>query len=415
MPRVDAAVYLVGGAVRDALLGLPGGDRDYVVVGSSPEAMLAAGFRQVGRDFPVFLHPESGEEYALARTERKTARGHAGFSVHAAPDVTLEEDLARRDFTINAIAQSLHSGERIDPFGGEADLRARILRHVSPAFAEDPLRILRAARFMARLAPLGFTLADDTLALMRQMVATGELAHLSAERIWQELRRALQSPKPSAFLHTLRQCGALKAVLPEVDALYGVPQRPEYHPEVDTGTHVEMVCDMAAQLAPGDDLIGFAALTHDLGKARTPRGEWPAHRQHEARGIAPLRQLAARLKLPGNHLRLAEHVCREHLNIHRLAELRPRTVLDVFERCDAFRHPARIAQITLVCEADKRGRLGQAAAAYPQRAQWLRLFEAANAIKARDLAAGGSGRDIGLALQRARIQAIAALKAESGG
>src|SRR5690348_4347503 len=264
--------YLVGGAVRDRLLGLAEGDRDFVVVGATADAMLAAGYRQVGRDFPVFLHPRTGEEHALARTERKSARGHAGFVVHAEPSVTLEDDLRRRDFTINAIAQR-DDGTLVDPFGGVRDIEERVLRHVGDAFVEDPLRVLRAARFMAKLAPLGFAVAPETLALMRDMAAGGELAELAPERVWQELAKALRSAAPSAFLRTLREAGALAAVLPEVDALYGVPQRADYHPEVDTGVHVELVCDMAAALAPDDDLVGFAALVHDLGKALTPEAE----------------------------------------------------------------------------------------------------------------------------------------------
>src|SRR5690606_908731 len=264
--------YLVGGAVRDRLLGLPPGDSDWVVVGQTPEAMVAAGFRPVGRDFPVFLHPDTGEEHALARTERKSAPGYRGFTVHADPSVTLEQDLERRDFTINAIAQDA-DGNLVDPFGGAADIEARVLRHVSPAFVEDPLRVLRAARFMARFAPLGFSVAEETMELMRRISDSGELEALVPERIWQELAKALRAPRPSAFLRTLRDAGALKAVLPEVDALYGTPQRAEYHPEIDTGVHQEMVSDMAAKLAPGDDVAGFAALTHDLGKALTPRSD----------------------------------------------------------------------------------------------------------------------------------------------
>ena len=399
--------YLVGGAVRDELLGLPPGDRDFVVVGATPEAMLDAGFRQVGRDFPVFLHPDTGEEHALARTERKSGAGYTGFIVHAEPDVTLEEDLARRDFTLNAIARDEATGALIDPFGGAADIQARVLRHVGPAFVEDPLRVLRAARFMARFAPLGFSIAPETMALMRTMVEGGELATLTPERVWQELARALRSPAPSAFLRTLREAGALAVVLPEVDALYGVPQRAEYHPEVDTGVHVELVCDVAARLAPGDDLIGFVALTHDLGKALTPVDELPRHVMHEQRGLPPLRALADRLKVPNAHRQLAEIACREHLNVHRLFELNDATVLKLLERCDAFRQPARIAQLGVVCEADKRGRTGLESAPYPQRAELERLHAAAFAVKAGDVAAGLSGPAVGEAMRKARVQAIA--------
>ncbi|MFC7301864.1 multifunctional CCA addition/repair protein [Cognatiluteimonas weifangensis] len=404
-------VYLVGGAVRDRLLGLPPGDRDFVVVGQTPEAMLARGFRAVGRDFPVFLHPRTNEEYALARTERKSGRGYRGFVVDADPTVTLEQDLGRRDFTINAIAQDA-DGNLVDPFGGVDDLQARVLRHVGPAFAEDPLRVLRAARFMARFAALGFAVAPQTLQLMRAMAASGELAALVPERVWQELVRALASATPSAFLRTLRACGALAAVLPEVDALYGVPQRAEFHPEIDTGVHVELVCDMAARLAPGDAAVGFAALTHDLGKALTPADMLPRHIGHEHAGLVPLRALCARLKVPAAHRRLAEMACREHLNVHRLAELRDDTVHDLLLRCDGFRQPQAIAALALVCEADLRGRAGHAEDAYPQGPALLRLLAAARAVRAADLAEPGlQGPALGAALRRARIAAIRAARA----
>ena len=399
--------YLVGGAVRDALLGLPPGDRDFVVVGATPEAMVEAGFRAVGRDFPVFLHPQTGEEYALARTERKSGRGYRGFVVHADPSVTLEDDLRRRDFTINAIAQDEH-GALVDPFGGARDLQARVLRHVSEAFVEDPLRVLRAARFMARLAPLGFSVAPETMALMRQMAASGELAELTPERVWQELRRALTSARPSAFLRTLHDCGALGAVLPEVEALYGVPQRADYHPEIDTGVHVEMVCDMAALLAPGDDVIGFAALVHDLGKALTPAHVLPQHLGHEHAGVAPVQALCARLRVPNEHRELAVAACREHLNVHRFDELRARTVHELIARCDGFRRPQRIRQLAIVCECDKRGRAGLQDRPYPQGARLVAALEAALAVRAADIAQGRSGPEVGEAIRRARIAAIAA-------
>lgn len=408
MTTAPGRVYLVGGAVRDRLLGLPAGDRDHVVVGSTQAAMEAAGFRAVGRDFPVFLHPDSGEEYALARTERKSGRGYRGFVVDADPSVTLEQDLGRRDFTINAIAESLDDGSLVDPCGGVADIQARVLRHIGPAFAEDPLRVLRAARFMARFSPLGFRLAPETLALMRQVVASGELEHLVPERVWQELRRALASPAPSAFLATLRACGALAVVLPEVDALYGVPQRAEFHPEVDTGIHVELVCDMAAHLAPQDDLIGFAALTHDLGKALTPAHVLPRHLGHEGAGLAPLRAVCERLRVPGEHRLLAEAACREHLNVHRFDELRADTVNTLISRCDGWRNPARIRQMARVCEADKRGRTGHQDDAYPQAAALCRALDAGLAVRAADLPEGLSGSAIGAALQQARTRAIAA-------
>jgi len=399
--------YLVGGAVRDMLLGRTPGDRDYVVVGQTPEAMLAAGFKPVGRDFPVFLHPDTGAEYALARTERKSAPGYRGFTIHAEPSITLEDDLARRDFTINAIAQA-PDGALIDPYGGVRDLEARILRHVGPAFVEDPLRVLRAARFMARFAPLGFTVAAHTMALMREIAASGELDALVPERVWQELRRALSEPQPSAFLSTLRQTHALKAILPELDALYGVPQSAEYHPEIDTGLHQELVSDMAARLAPGNCLIGFAALTHDLGKALTPRDEWPRHIRHEHAGIGPVRSLCERLKVPFEYRDLAVIVCREHLNIHRLPKLRPATVHDLLTRCDAFRKPDRVPLLALACEADQRGRLGFEDTNYPQGHLLTALHTAAMAVNARDVVARGvRGPEVGAMLRQARIQAIA--------
>lgn len=404
-------IYLVGGAVRDALLGLQPGDRDWVVVGSTQTDMEARGFKAVGKDFPVFLHPDTGEEHALARTERKSGRGYRGFVVDAAPSVTLEEDLQRRDFTINAIARDESSGELVDPWGGLRDIEQRVLRHVGPAFVEDPLRVLRAARFLARFAPLGFTLAPETAALMRQIADSGELDTLVPERIWQELRKALASAQPSAFLRSLHETGALAAILPEVDALYGVPQRAEFHPEVDTGVHQEMVSDMAAQLAPGDDLIGFAALTHDLGKALTPHDELPRHIMHEQRGLKPLAALCERLKIPTDHRQLAEAACREHLNVHRIDELRDPTVLELISRCDGFRRPERIAQMALVCECDKRGRLGFEDSDYPQRATLLRLHAAALAVNARDIATEGlKGPAIGEALAKARVRAIAAAR-----
>lgn len=401
--------YLVGGAVRDALLGLAPGDRDWVVVGESPESMAAAGFRPVGADFPVFLHPRTGEEYALARTERKSAPGYKGFVFHADPGVSLEQDLARRDFTINAIARDAE-GALIDPFHGQTDLQARVLRHVSPAFAEDPVRILRAARFMARFAPLGFSIAPETLRLMQDMVAAGEVDHLVPERIWQEVRAGLASPAPSAFLQTLRACGALAVLLPEVDALYGIPQRAEFHPEVDTGRHIEMVCDMAARLAPGDALIGFAALLHDLGKGLTPPEQWPKHIAHEHHGLAPVQAVCARWKVPSEYAAMAAHACREHLNVHRLQELRPETLHDLLARIDAFRRPERVAQLALICESDKRGRLGMTEDSYTNGNLLQRCFLAAASVRAAQLPGNPAGPAIGEALRKARIEAIAAAK-----
>jgi tRNA nucleotidyltransferase (CCA-adding enzyme) len=398
--------YLVGGAVRDRLLGQPPGDRDWVVVGATPEDMVRAGYLPVGKDFPVFLHPATKEEHALARTERKTAPGYRGFVFHADASVTLEQDLARRDFTVNAIAEA-EDGSLVDPFGGAADIEARVLRHVSPAFSEDPVRILRAARFLARFAGLGFTVAPGTLQLMRDMVAAGEVDHLVPERVWQELKKSLEMPRPSAAIGLLRDCGALARLLPEVDALFGVPQRPEYHPEVDTGLHTQMVLDMAARIAPGDALLGFCALTHDLGKALTPADQLPRHLGHEHSGVRPLRAVCARYKVPAEFAAVAEIVCREHLNVHRLAELRPATVHDLIARCDGFRKPERIRQLALACEADKRGRLGLTETDYPTGALLLKLHAAAQAISAGHAVASGlEGPAIGEWLRKARVSAI---------
>jgi len=402
--------YLVGGAVRDKLLGRPVVDHDHVVVGARPEEMLARGYRPVGKDFPVFLHPETSEEYALARTERKSGRGYHGFVVHADPDVTLEQDLARRDLTINAIAED-EAGKLVDPYGGARDIEQRLLRHVSPAFVEDPVRLLRVARFAARFAPLGFTVADETMALLQQMVRDGEVDHLVPERVWAETRKALGEAQPSAFLRVLRASGALAVLFPEVDALYGVPQRAEFHPEIDTGIHLEMVLDAAAKLAPGNDLIGFCAFTHDLGKALTPKEELPRHVGHEHRGVKPLRALTARLKVPTEYADLAELVCREHLNCHRAFELKPATVLKLFTALDALRRPERLQTFITACIADKRGRLGHEQDDYPQ-AAWLRhARDAAAAITSTSFVEQGlQGPAIGIAMEKARVQAIAELK-----
>ncbi len=402
------AVYLVGGAVRDRLLGRSGGDRDYVVVGATPQALLDAGFKPVGKDFPVFLHPDTAAEYALARTERKQGHGYHGFAFHAAPEVTLEQDLARRDLTINAMAEDAR-GRVIDPYDGRRDLAARLLRHVSPAFVEDPVRLLRVARFAARFAPLGFRVADETMALMRQMVASGEADHLVSERVWVETRKALAEPRPSAFVRVLRDSGALARLFPEVDALYGVPQRAEYHPEIDSGAHLELVLDMAARLAPDNDRVGFAALTHDLGKALTPRAEWPRHVGHEQRGLAPLRALCARLRIGAEHADLAAAACRYHLDAHRALELRPGTLLQLLEKLDAMRRPQRLHEFLLVCEADARGRLGKDAAPYPQAARARAALAAAQSVSTAPLLAQGlQGPALGEALRAARCRAIAA-------
>jgi tRNA nucleotidyltransferase (CCA-adding enzyme) len=405
-------IYLVGGAVRDRLLGLPVRDRDYVVVGARPDDLRGLGYKPVGKDFPVFLHPQTGEEYALARTERKTGRGYHAFAFDTAPEVSLEDDLRRRDLTINAMAENT-DGTLVDPFGGAADLERRMLRHVSPSFAEDPVRVLRVARFAARYAQRGFSIADETLALMRQMVADGEVDHLQAERVWAETQKALAEPTPSAFVRSLRDCGALRVLFPEVDALYGVPQRAEYHPEIDTGVHTGMVLDMAARLAPGDALIGWCALTHDLGKALTPADKLPGHPGHEHAGLAPLDAICARLKVPGEYAALARLVCRLHLLAHTAFELKPSTVLGLFEQLDAFRRPDRLTPFLLACEADKRGRLGLADADYPQ-AVYLRDAHAAAAGVATQpfLDQGLAGPAVGEAIRHARISAIEQVRAD---
>ena len=398
--------------MRDRLLGLPVRDRDYVVVGGRPQDLLDLGYKPVGKDFPVFLHPQTGEEYALARTERKTGRGYHAFAFDTAPEVSLEDDLRRRDLTINAMAENT-DGTLVDPFGGAADLERRMLRHVSPSFAEDPVRVLRVARFAARYAQRGFSIAEETLALMRQMVADGEVDHLQAERVWAETQKALAEPTPSAFVRSLRDCGALRVLFPEVDALYGVPQRAEYHPEIDTGVHTGMVLDMAARLAPGDALIGWCALTHDLGKALTPADKLPGHPGHEHAGLAPLDAICARLKVPGEYAALARLVCRLHLLAHTAFELKPSTVLGLFEQLDAFRRPDRLTPFLLACEADKRGRLGLADADYPQ-AVYLRDAHAAAAGVATQpfLDQGLTGPAVGEAIRHARISAIGQVRAD---
>ena len=375
-------IYCVGGAVRDQLLGLPVQDRDWVVVGATPDAMLARGFRPVGRDFPVFLNPETHEEYALARTERKTAPGYTGFVFHAAPEVTLEEDLARRDLTINAMALD-SDGTLVDPYGGRADLDRKVLRHVSPAFAEDPVRILRIARFAARFAD--FSVAPETVALMRAMVDNGEVDALVAERVWQELARGLMEATPSRMFETLRACGALQKLLPELDRLWGVPQRADYHPEVDTGVHVMLVIDMAARL----DLslpARFAALMHDLGKGTTPPDVLPRHIGHEQRSVALLEPVCARLRVPTDCRDVARLVARYHGDIYKVAELRPETRVKIIERCDALRRPERFAEILGACEADYRGRLGYAEKAYAAGDCWRRTLAAVQAVDAGTIA-----------------------------
>ena len=371
-------IYAVGGAVRDELLGLPVKDRDWVVVGAAPHDMLAQGFVAVGRDFPVFLHPQTHEEYALARTERKTAPGYAGFAFHAAPGVTLEQDLVRRDLTINAMAKD-EAGAIIDPHGGRADLAARVLRHVSPAFAEDPVRILRVARFAARFAD--FSVAAETMELMRGMVAAGEVDALVAERVWQELAHGLMEARPSRMFEVLRECGALLRLLPELDALWGVPQRADYHPEIDTGVHVMMVIDMAARLAAALP-ARFAALMHDLGKGLTPVDILPRHYGHEVKSVALLEAICERLRVPADCRDVGRLVARFHGDMHRVAELRPETRLTVLERCDALRRPDRFELVLLACEADYRGRLGWEERDYTQASLWRAALAAVRAVDA---------------------------------
>ncbi len=406
-------VYKVGGCVRDRLLGLPVTDNDWVVVGATPEEMQAQGFRPVGKDFPVFLHPETHEEYALARTERKTAPGYTGFAFHASPDVTLEEDLARRDLTINAMAET-EEGEIIDPWGGRRDLEKRLLRHVSPAFVEDPVRILRVARFAARFAPLGFRIADETLALMRAMVENGEVDALVPERVWQETERALGEAMPQVFFEALRACGALARLFPEIDRLFGVPQNPEHHPEVDTGIHTLLVLQQAARLTP-DTRVRFAALVHDLGKGETPRELWPKHPDHEARGVPLVDALCARYRVPRAFRDLALLVTRYHLHYHRAAELADTTVLDLFEHLDAFRRPERFDQYLLACEADSRGRPGYEDRQPEQTAILRHAFAAAAAVRGGDLAREGfRGPALAEELRRRRLAAIRAAHGDAG-
>jgi tRNA nucleotidyltransferase (CCA-adding enzyme) len=378
-------IYLVGGAVRDRLLGRPHDDRDFVVVGATPEDLLSEGYRQVGKDFPVFLHPETKEEYALARTERKTGPGYRGFVVHAEPDVTLEEDLRRRDLTINALAED-EQGELVDYYGGRADLEDRVLRHITTAFAEDPVRILRVARYAARYAELGFAVADETMALMRAMVEDGEVDALVPERVWQELAKSLAEPKPSRFFEVLRECGALARLFPEVDRLFGIPQPEKWHPEIDTGIHTMMVLDMAARLSPNPEVV-FAALTHDLGKGTTPREILPRHKGHEQRSVELIEGLCGRLKAPRRYCELARMAARYHGMVHKVDELRPGTLLDMFQGADAFRRPERFDRMLTTCEADFRGRAGYEEREYPQAAYLRRILAVVRAVDVGSVAA----------------------------
>jgi tRNA nucleotidyltransferase (CCA-adding enzyme) len=400
-------IFLVGGAVRDKLLGRPGGDRDWVVVGHTPQEMIDQGYTPVGKDFPVFLHPQTKEEYALARTERKAGHGYHGFTMHAAPEVTLEEDLARRDLTINAMAEDA-DGSVIDPYGGLQDLQQRVLHHVSPAFVEDPVRILRLARFAARFHD--FSVHPDTLALMQRMVDEGEVDHLVAERVWQELARGLMEDRPSRMFEVLRACGALARLLPEVDRLWGVPQRAQYHPEIDTGIHLMMVLDMSARLRTSLP-VRYACLGHDLGKGTTPADVLPRHLGHEGRSAQLLKQVGTRLRVPVACRELADVVAREHGNIHRSSELKAAAVLRLLERCDAFRKPARFIEVLQACECDARGRLGFEDQDYPPARRLADALAAAQqvdtaAVADAALARGLQGPAIGQAITRAREAAL---------
>ena len=398
-------VYLVGGAVRDELLGVSAQDRDWVVVGAAPEELVALGYRPVGKEFPVFLHPRTGEQYALARTERKVAPGYRGFNVHAAPGVTLHDDLRRRDLTINAMARD-PAGRLIDPFGGRRDLAAGRLRHVSDAFGEDPVRILRVARFAARFANRGFTVAPDTLGLMQRMVVDGEVDALVADRVWMEFDRALGESTPSRFIEVLRECGALARLFAEINALFGVPQPARYHPEIDTGAHTLLSVDAAARLS-AERAVRYAALVHDLGKALTPPSQWPRHIGHEQAGLAPIRALGRRVRAPKAYTTLAELVCRHHLSMHRLPEMTPAKVLALLEALDAIRRPARLARFALACEADMRGRHGRESAPYPPAELLFGYARAAGALDLSDLSAdSGRGPQIAQRVRERRLAAI---------
>jgi tRNA nucleotidyltransferase (CCA-adding enzyme) len=405
-------VYLVGGAVRDRLLGRPVHERDWVVVGASPEELERDGFVPVGREFPVFLHPQTHEEYALARLERKVGLGYRGFTTQFSADVTLEEDLKRRDLTINAMAET-PSGEIIDPYGGRRDLDARLLRHVSEAFVEDPVRILRVARFAARYADLGFRVADDTLALMKRMTESGEVDALVPERVWQETERALGETRPDVFFETLRSCGALAKIFPEVAALYGIPQPPRWHPEVDTGVHVMLVVRYAAKInAP--IIVRFAALVHDLGKALSPPEKWPSHHGHEEAGVPLIEDLCARLKVPNGYRELAIPTARYHPQVHRVAELRASTLLKLLETVDAFRRPERFHELLLACESDARGRAGLENQPYPQAGYLLQAREAAAAVTLSDEERQTlKGPFLGERLREKRLAAVTTVKEAS--
>jgi len=405
-------IFLVGGAVRDQLLQLPIKDRDWVVVGSSPNEMLKKGFTQVGQDFPVFLHPRTQEEYALARKERKMGSGYTGFVCDSSERVTLEEDLLRRDLTINAMAQT-EDGQLIDPYGGQSDIQLKILRHVSSAFVEDPLRVLRVARFAARFHHLGFTVAQETLDLMTDITLSGELDHLVAERICQETLRALSEKSPSTYFEVLRQVGALKVLFPEIDALFGIPQPEKYHPEIDCGIHTMMVLEQAARLSE-DVAIRFASLMHDLGKACTDEKLWPHHYGHEKLGLKPIKQLCARIRIPNAFKELSLLVSEYHTHIHKALELKAETVLKVLKNCDAFRRPDRFEAILVCAKADSRGRTGYEEVDYPQQAYFKKALELAQTIQAQPLVKQGyKGKALGEKIDQDRIQVIAQLKKQA--
>ena len=402
-------IYLVGGAVRDVLLGYPFVEKDWVVVGATVDDMLSANYQQVGKDFPVFLHPVTKEEHALARTERKTAAGYKGFEVHASPDVTLEEDLIRRDLTINAIAKD-DNGEFIDPFNGIEDINNKILRHVSDAFAEDPVRILRTARFMARYAHLGFRVADETMALMKDMVTAGEVDALVAERVWQEMEKALAEKTPASFIGVLRECGALNKILPELDCLWGVPQPAEHHPEIDTGIHTMLVLEQACILSD-DAQVRFAALVHDLGKGSTPKKDWPRHIDHESRGAEIVKNVCKRLRVPNEYRDLAERTARFHLHYHRAFELKPATVVKTLVQLDAFRNPERFEKFILTSEADARGRPGYENQDYPQSEYLRQALIAAKNIDVSELRKlGFENQKLANKINEARTNAVQELK-----
>lgn len=397
-------IYLVGGAIRDKLLGLSVKDRDWVVTGATEAGMIARGYLQVGKGFPVFLHSDSKEEYALARTEQKTAPGHTGFAVHASTDVTLEQDLQRRDLTINAIAQG-GDGELIDPYGGKADLQNRVLRHVSPAFREDPLRVLRIARFAARFAPLGFSVAEETMEIMKAMVSSGELKHLVEERVWQEIERAMSTPAPAEFIRTLRECEALRVILPEVDRLFGVPQPEKYHPEIDTGLHILLSLEQASKLSD-DPVVRYATMIHDVGKGITDKSKWPSHFHHEQLGLKLQMAITKRIKVPNEYSQLAALVCEHHTKLHRVMKFKSNTLLELLEALDATRRPERFDKFLLACEADARGRTGLEDRKYPQREYLLSMLDAINSIDVKSLLANKPSAQPNVAIKKHQLQMI---------